>query len=129
MHQYGEDGLCLLWGVNNALQKKILTKEPVFREIQKINANNTNRNIRHYVGKDGLDFKAFKAGIKNLYGISLRRVKEYKMKGAYLLTYDFGSYYHTVALVDGEVLDSRKEKEITTLNTVRRLVDVYKVVK
>lgn len=129
MHQYGEDGLCLIWGVNNALQIRLLSKDNVFREIQKVNVANKQRNSRHYVGRNGIDFRAFKHVLKSHFGVLLRRVKKYKLKGGYLLTYDFGDYYHTVALYNGEVLDSRKEKEIKDLNVEKRLVDVYKVVR
>lgn len=129
MNQYGEEGLCLIWAVNNALQKNIVTKERIFAEFSRINHDNTRRKAPYYIGKDGLNFKTFKSVLQKSYGIRLRRMKKYKMKGAYLLTYDFGSYYHTVALVDGEILDSRKEKEITSLDTTKRLVDIYKVVR
>lgn len=129
MHKYGEQGLCLIWGVNNALQKNIVTKERIFAELARINNNNTRRNAPYYIGKDGLNFKTFKVVLQKNYGIGLRRMKKYKMNGAYLLTYDFGSYYHTVALVNGEILDSRKEKEITGLDTTRKIVDIYKVVR
>jgi hypothetical protein len=129
MHQRGEEGFCLVWAVNNALQSNIVSKDRILAEFARINHNNKKRNTQYYINKDGLDFKTFKTALKNVYGITLRRMKKYKMKGAYLLTYDFGSYYHTVALVNGEVLDSRKKEEITGLDTTRRLVDVYKVVR
>jgi hypothetical protein len=129
MHQYGEEGLCLIWGVNNALQRKLLTKEAVMREISHINDLNTRRTIRHYIGRDGINFRAFKRVLKERYRIYLRKVKTYKMTGRYLVTYDFGDYYHTVALVDGEILDSRKENEIRSLDTDRRVVDVYRVAR
>jgi predicted protein tyrosine phosphatase len=129
MHQRGEDGLCLIWAVNNALQKNIVSKEVILAEFQRINQNNKKRYAPYYVNKDGLDFKTFKVVVKKRYGVALRKVKSYKMKGSYLLTYDFGDHYHTVALVDGEVLDSRKTREITGVDTPRRLVDVYKVVR
>jgi hypothetical protein len=129
MHQRGEEGLCLVWAVNNALQKNLISKESILDEFARVNSSNKKRYAPYYVNKDGLNFKTFKAVIKRRYGIALRRVKNYKMEGSYLLTYDFGDYYHTVALVDGEILDSRKTKEITGLDTARKLVDVYKVVK
>ena len=55
-------------------------------------------------------------------------MKNFTNKGRYLITYDFGDYLHTIALVDGVVLDSRKNHEITSLNNNHRLVDVYKIV-
>lgn len=128
MKQYGQQGLCLIWGVNNALGRKVLTKEGVFRLIHMENVRDRRRNSRYYVAKDGIDFKTFKKVILNGYGIYLKKVKNYKMTGSYLLTYDFSDYLHTVALRDGEVIDSRREKEIKDLDVDRRLVDVYKVV-
>jgi hypothetical protein len=128
MKQYGQQGLCLIWGVNNALGRKVLTKEGVFSLIHKENVRDKKRNSRYYVGWDGIDFKTFKKVILNGYGIYLKKVKNYKMTGSYLLTYDFNDYLHTVALRDGEVIDSRREKEIKDLDVDRRLVDVYKVV-
>jgi hypothetical protein len=128
MRQYGQQGLCLIWGVNNALGRKILTKETVFSLLRQENIRDRKRNSRYYVGWDGIDFKSFKKVILSHYGIYLKKVKNYKMTGGYLLTYDFHDYYHTVALRDGEVIDSRKEKEIKDLDVDRRLVDIYKVV-
>lgn len=129
MHKYGEQGLCLIWGVNNALQKNLVTKERIFAELVRMDHNNIRRNRNYYVANDGLNFKSFKVALQKVYGVGLRKMKKYKLKGSYLLTYDFGDYYHTVALVNGEILDSRKEKEITSLETNRKLVDIYKVVK
>jgi hypothetical protein len=129
MHIRGEDGFCLIWAVNNALQSNVVSKDRILAEFARINHNNKKRNTLYYINKDGLDFKTFKTALKNVYGITLRRMKKYKMKGAYLLTYDFGNHLHTVALHNGEVLDSRKEKEITSLDTPKRLVDIYKVVR
>jgi hypothetical protein len=128
MKQYGQQGLCLIWGVNNALGRKVLTKEGVFRLIHRENVRDRSHNSRYYVARDGIDFKTFKKVILNGYGIYLKKVKNYKMQGSYLLTYDFHDYLHTVALRDGEVIDSRREKEIKDLDVDRRLVDVYKVV-
>jgi hypothetical protein len=128
MKQYGQQGLCLIWGVNNALGRKVLTKEGVFRLINRENVRDRSHNSRYYVARDGIDFKTFKKVILNGYGIYLKKVKNYKMQGSYLLTYDFHDYLHTVALRDGEVIDSRREKEIKDLDVDRRLVDVYKVV-
>ena len=128
MKQYGQQGLCLIWGVNNALGRKVLTKDAVFRLINKENRRDRRHNSRFYIANDGIDFKTFKKVILNAYGIYLKRVKNYKTTGSYLLTYDFNDYLHTVALRDGEVIDSRREKEITDLDVDRKLVDIYKVV-
>ena len=129
MHQYGEQGYCLLWAINNSLQRKILTKDGILKELKGINERNKTHNSRYYMGDDGLDFKSFKAIIKRVFGIYLKRVKTYKLVGSYILTYDFGDYYHTVGMIDGEILDSRKHSEIKSLDTKVPLVDVYKVVR
>lgn len=129
MHQYGEPGLCLMYSVNNALQNPIITKEVLFRELRQINEANPRRNSRYYVGKDGIDFRSFKRVLMDNYRIYLRKVKTYKMKGRYLITYDFKSVLHTVALVDGEIMDSEKKDEIKDINNGHKIVDVYKVVR
>ena len=129
MKQYGQQGLCLIWGVNNALGRKVLTKEGVFRLINKENVRDRNHNSRYYIARDGIDFKSFKKVIKEGFGVYLKKVKTYRMTGNYLLTYDFHDYLHTIAMRDGEVIDSRKHQEITSLDTDRKLVDVYKVIR
>jgi hypothetical protein len=128
MHQYGEQGFCLVWAVNNALQQNLLNKNVVVRELMVLNDKNKIRNKQHYVNRDGINFRSFKKVIKNIYGVGLRKVKTYNMKGRYILTYDFGKYLHTVALVDGQLLDSERNSDLS-LDTKRKLVDVYKVIK
>jgi len=129
MHQYGEPGLCLMYSVNNALQKPLITKEVLFRELREMNDRNTRRNSRYYAGKDGIDFRSFKTVLKDNYRVYLRKVKNYKMKGRYIVTYDFKDVYHTVALVDGELLDSEKKDEMKDVNNNIKVVDVYKVIR
>lgn len=124
---YGQQGLCLIWAINNAYKRKILDKDMVLAQIAQIDKNNPARTMKYYIGKDGIDFKTFKRLLKSSYGIQLTKVKKYTNKGKYLLTYDFGSYYHTVAMTNGEVIDSRKQKEITTPTPNVPLVDVYKI--
>jgi hypothetical protein len=124
---YGAEGLCLIWAINNAYKRKILDKDIVLAQIAQIDKNNPTRTLKYYIGKDGIDFRTFKKLLKNSYGIKLIKVKNYSKKGKYLLTYDFGSYYHTVAMTNGEVIDSRKRNEITTPTPDVPLVDVYKI--
>jgi hypothetical protein len=124
---YGSEGYCLIWAINNAFKRKILDKDIVLAQIAQIDKNNHARTLKYYIGKDGIDFRTFKKLLKNSYGIKLTKVKHYSNKGKYLLTYDFGSYYHTVAMTNGEVIDSRKQKEITTPTPNVPLVDVYKI--
>lgn len=124
---YGQQGLCLIWAINNAYKRKILDKDIVLAQIAQIDKNNPTRTLKYYIGKDGIDFRTFKKLMKNSYGIKLTKVKNYSNKGKYLLTYDFGSYYHTVAMTNGEVIDSRKQREITNPNPPVPLVDVYKI--
>lgn len=127
MKQYGKPGLCLLWGINNALNRVVLTPDELYSQIRRINKEDRRHNIRYFEGRDGIDFKTFRKVILEK-GIYLRKMKNFTNKGRYLITYDFGDYLHTIALVDGVVLDSRKNHEITSLNNNHRLVDVYKIV-
>jgi hypothetical protein len=129
MRQLGQEGLCLIWAVNNALGQRLLTKESVFRLLAAENRRDRRHNSRYYIARDGIDFKSFKKVIKEGFGVYLKRVKTYRMTGNYLLTYDFHDYLHTIAMRDGEVIDSRKHQEITSLDTDRKLVDVYKVIR
>jgi hypothetical protein len=126
---YGQDGLCLIWAVNNAFKSKILNPKVVFAQIAEIDRRDKKRSWSYFVNKDGIDFNTFKKVMKEKYGIQLIKVKNYSNKGKYLLTYDFGDYYHTVAMTDGEVIDSRKSKEIKDTNPGVPLVDVYKIRK
>jgi predicted transcriptional regulator len=128
MHQYGEQGFCLVWAVNNALQQTLLNKNVIVRELMTLNDKNKNRNKQHYVNREGINFRSFKKVIKDIYGVGLRKVKTYSMKGRYILTYDFGKYLHTVALVDGKLLDSERGSDLS-IDTKRKLVDVYKVIR
>jgi len=124
---YGAEGLCLIWAINNAYKRKILDKDIVLAQIAQIDKNNPTRTLKYYIGKDGIDFRSFKKLMKDSYGIKLTKVSNYSNKGKYLLTYDFGSYLHTVAMTNGEVIDSRKQKEITTPTPNVPLYDVYKI--
>jgi len=124
---YGAEGLCLIWAINNAYKRKILDKDIVLAQIAQIDKNNPTRTLKYYIGKDGIDFRTFKKLMKDSYGIKLTKVSKYSNKGKYLLTYDFGSYLHTVAMTNGEVIDSRRQKEITTPTPDVPLVDIYKI--
>jgi hypothetical protein len=124
---YGAEGFCLVWAINNAFKRKILDKDMIVAQIKQMDRNNPKRTLKYYIGKDGIDFRSFKKLLKTSYGIKLTKVSKYTNKGKYLLTYDFGSYLHTVAMTNGEVIDSRKEKEITTPTPNVPLVDVYKI--
>jgi hypothetical protein len=124
---YGAEGFCLVWAINNAFKKKVLDAKAVVEQIKHIDRLDPHRTLKYFIGKDGIDFKTFKKLMKNVYDIQLTKVKKYSNKGRYLLTYDFGNYLHTVAMVDGEVIDSRKKQEITDTNPGKPLVDVYKI--
>lgn len=126
MHQYGESGFCLIWAVNNALQRNLLDKDTILRELKGLNKKNKNRNVQYYVNKGGLNFKSFKRVIDDVYGIKLKRVREYNDQNSYIVTYDMGGYLHTVAMVDGEILDSERESKITDKS---KRVDIYKVIR
>jgi hypothetical protein len=126
---YGAEGLCLIWSINNAFKKVILDPKVIIDQIKQIDRLDKAKPLKYFIGKDGIDFKTFKKLIKDVYKIQLTKVKKYSNKGKYLLTYDFGSYYHSVAMVDGEVIDSRKKNEITSTDTGKPLVDVYKITK
>jgi hypothetical protein len=124
---YGAEGLCLIWAINNVFKRKVLDPKLVINQIKNIDRLDPHRGLKYFIGKDGIDFKTFKSLMKNMYDIHLTKVTKYSNKGKYLLTYNFGSYLHTVAMVDGEVIDSRKKEEITDPKPGKPLVDVYKV--
>jgi hypothetical protein len=127
-HEYGSNGLCLLWAVNNALQGDVLTPSVVLPYIEEENKKNKKRNIRSYASSDGIDFRVFKKVLKEVFQIRLVKVDKVNKGGKYIITYDFGDYYHTVGYYKGKVLDSRRRQEITTLNPGHRVVDIYRVV-
>lgn len=124
---YGQQGFCLIWAINNAFKRKVLDKDTVLMQLVQIDKKDKKRSLRYFIANDGIDFKTFKKLMKNSYGIQLFKVKNYSNKGKYLLTYDFGDYFHTVAMNNGEVIDSRKTHEITTPTPGYPLVDVYRV--
>lgn len=126
---YGQQGLCLIWAINNAFKSKVLDPKVVLAQIAIIDKRDKKHSWSHFVNKDGIDFNTFKKLLKKEYGIQLVKVKSYTNHGKYLLTFDFDDYYHTVAMVDGEVIDSRKNKEITSPTPGYPLVDVYKIRK
>jgi hypothetical protein len=98
-------------------------------QITEIDRRDKKHKINYFIGRDGIDFNTFKKLLKESYGIQLVKVKNFTNKGKYILTYDFGDYYHTIAMVDGEVIDSRKNKEIKSTNPGVPLVDIYKIRK
>jgi hypothetical protein len=128
MHQYGAEGLCLVWGINNALQEKILSPSKLMPYIDEENKRDKDHNSRYYVGRDGINFRVFKKIIDKVFKITLKRVKSVRKHGSYIVTYDFGDYYHTIGVYEGNALDSRKQEEITEIKPPGlRIVDIYKV--
>lgn len=127
MHQFGQEGFCLIWAVNNALQRKLLTVDDVLREIHEEDVKDKSRDVDHYIGLDGLDFETFRKILREDYKIRLVKVHKITKHGRYLVTYDFGDYYHTIAVYNGKPLDSRKKLQIKSLQTRRRLVDIYRL--
>jgi hypothetical protein len=127
MHQYGQEGFCLVWAVNNALQKRLLTSEEVVDYLVDEDIEDKKKHIYDFIDKDGIDFEEFRDFLRDKYGIKLQKVNNISRNGRYLVTYDFGDYYHTVGVYNGKVLDSRKRMEIKSLATRRKLVDIYKL--
>jgi hypothetical protein len=127
MHQYGQEGFCLVWSINNALQRKLLTSEEVVEYLKQEDQRDEKKTIKDFIAIDGIDFMEFREFLREKYGIRLKKVNNIVKSGRYLVTYDFGDYYHTVAVYNGKVYDSRKRLEIKTLDTRRKLVDIYKL--
>jgi hypothetical protein len=125
MHQYGLEGFCLVWAVNNALQRRVVNPLELVKYLAREDDKDKKRGWDDFIARDGVDFEEFRNFIKEKYGIKLVKVDRISIHGKYLVTYDFGDYYHTVAVRNGKVLDSRKKHEIKTLNTRRKLVDIY----
>ncbi len=127
MHQYGKEGFCLIWAINNALQRRLLSPEKVVDYLVQRDNEDKKRDIYDFIDRDGIDFEEFREYLREEHGIKLQKVDKVQKQGRYLVTYDFGDYYHTIAVYNGKVLDSRKKMEIKSLKNRRPLVDIYKV--
>jgi hypothetical protein len=126
MHQYGEEGFCLIWAVNNALQEKIVKKEDVVEEIIKMDADNSKRDLHDYIDSTGIDFMDFKRIIRRLYGIELKKVNGISNHGGFIITIDFKSYLHSISSYNGRIMDNRKKRELHHIPW-DKVVDIYKV--
>lgn len=112
MHQFGQEGFCLLWAVNNALQERIIDKEEVVLELMRFDKNNDKRTITDYIDSKGIVFDDFKKVINNLYGIELKKVNGVSNIGGFIIIVEFKGYNHVISLYNGKVLDNRKRHQL-----------------
>lgn len=127
MHQYGREGFCLIWAVNNALQQNIVKQDEVLEELAKKDEADKSRDWEDFIDNTGIDFNAFRDIIRNKYGIELRKVNGVSNIGGFIITVEYKDYLHSISLYNGKVLDNRKRKELKHIPW-DRVYDIYQVI-
>lgn len=115
---------CVLHAINNAMQGRIVTKDMLFKEVDSMLDTMEERNRKretsfnrgayksYLCAKDGFFSPPVAFNVLKRAGWIAKRVKSIASTGKFILNGKINGYGHTIAVVNGLVLDSEKPNPI-----------------